>query len=82
MEEAGFSRIRLSAIYDCYEDVPLVAELLAQQIEENVGKQVVSGPGLSRADVAGLCRCLREWATHPGILFAQAFVDVIGHADK
>jgi SAM-dependent methyltransferase len=82
LEEAGFSRIKLSAVYDCYEDVPLVAELLAQQIEEGVGRQIVSSPGLSRAEVAGLCRSLREWANHPEILFAQTFVDAVGYADK
>ena len=82
LEEAGFSRIKLSAVYDCYEDVPLVAELLAQQIEEGVGKQIVSSPGLGRAEVAGLCRSLREWANRPGMLFAQTFVDAVGYADK
>jgi SAM-dependent methyltransferase len=81
LQEAGFSRVRLSAMYDCYEDVPLVAELLARQIEEGVGKQVVSGPGLGRGDVAGLCRSLREWANRSVILFAQTFVDVVGYAE-
>ena len=81
LQEAGFSRIRLSAIYDCYEDVPLAAELLAQRIEEGVGKQIVAGPGLSRAEVGDLCRALRQWAKQPAVLFAQTFVDAIGYAD-
>jgi len=81
LQEAGFSRIALSAIYDCYEDVPLVAELLAQRIEEGVGKQIVAGPGLGRAEVGGLCLALRQWAKQPAVLFAQTFVDAIGHAD-
>ena len=80
MDEAGFSRINLSAMYDTYEDVPLVAGLLAQQIEEGVGRQIVSGPGLGRAEVGDLCRALREWGKRPGILFAHAFVDAIGFA--
>jgi ubiquinone/menaquinone biosynthesis C-methylase UbiE len=81
LQEAGFSRIALSAIYDCYEDVPLVAELLAQRIEEGVGKQIVAGPGLGRAEVGSLCRALRQWAKQPAVLFAQTFVDAIGYVD-
>lgn len=82
LQEEGFSRISLAAIYDCYEDVPLVAELLAQRIEEGVGRQVVASPGLDRGDVAGLCRSLRQWAGRPAVLFAQSFVDAIGYAEK
>jgi SAM-dependent methyltransferase len=82
LKDAGFSRVRLAAMYDCYEDVPLVAEMLAQRIEDGVGRQVVTGPVLSRADVAGLCGALRQWASQAGVLFAQAFVDAIGYADK
>ena len=82
LQGAGFSRIKLTAMYDCYEDVPLVAGLLAQQIEEGVGKQIVSGPGLDRAEVGGLCRSLREWANRPAILFAQTFVDAIGYVER
>lgn len=81
LKEAGFSRITLAAMYDCYKDVPLVAELLAQRIEEGVGRQIVTGPGLGRADVAGLCGALRQWAIRPGVLFAQAFVEAVGYAD-
>jgi len=79
LEEADFLRIKLSAVYDCYEDVPLVAELLAQQIEEGVGKQIVSSPGLSRADVGELCRALRQWARRPLVFFGQSFVEAVGH---
>lgn len=80
LDEIGFSQIKLTAMYDCYEDIPLVAGLLAQQIEDGVGRQIVSGPDLSRADVGELCRALREWAKRPGILFAQTFVEAIGFA--
>jgi ubiquinone/menaquinone biosynthesis C-methylase UbiE len=79
LQEARFSRIALAAMYDSYEDVPLVAELLAERIEDGVGKQVVEGPGLSRAEVGDLCRALRQWAKQPAVLFAQAFVEAIGY---
>jgi SAM-dependent methyltransferase len=79
MQETGFSRVALAARYDCYEDVPLVAELLAQKIEEGVGKQIVAGPGLSRAEVGQLCLALRQWARRPVVLFGQSFVEAIGY---
>ncbi len=81
LQEAGFSRITMTAMYDCYEDVPLAAELLAERIEQGVGKQAVAGPGFSRAEVGDLCRSLRQWAKQPGILFAQTFVEAIGHKE-
>jgi SAM-dependent methyltransferase len=82
LHEAGFSRIRLSAMYDSYENVPLVVDLLARQIEDGVGRQIVSGPGLGRDDVAGLCRALRDWGSQYPILFAQTFVDAVGYAES
>ncbi|WP_447972791.1 methyltransferase domain-containing protein [Nitrospira sp. Kam-Ns4a] len=78
LERAGFADIRLTAMYDCYEEVPLVAELLAQRIEEAVGRQAVAGLGLGRDEVGALCRALRQWAAQPTILFAQAYVEAIG----
>lgn len=82
LPEAGFMRVTLTAMYDCYEDVPLAAELLAQRIEDSVGKQIVEGPGLNRAEVGDLCRALRQWAKQPVVLFAQTFVEAIAYADK
>jgi hypothetical protein len=57
----------------------LAVELLAERIEYEVGRQVVEGPGLSRAEVGDLCCALRRWAKQPAVLFAQAFVKVIGY---
>ena len=81
MQEAGLTRITLTAMYDCYEDPTLAAELLARQIEAGVGKQIVAGPSLDRAEVGELCRALRAWAMQPAVLFAQTFVEAIGYAD-
>lgn len=81
LQESGFSRIELSAMYDTYEDVPLVAEVLAQRIEEGVGRQVVASPALDRAEVGELCRALRRWARRQPVLFAQTFVDAIGRKE-
>ncbi len=82
LQEAGFSRIRLSALYDCYEDVPLAADMLAHRIEEFVGKQVVASPELGRAEVGEVCRALRTWARRQPVLFAQTFVEAIGCKDR
>ncbi len=81
LQEAHFTCINLTALYDSYEDVPLVAELLAERIEEGVGRQVVTGPDLDRADVGGLCRSLRRWASQAVILFAQTYVEAIGYKE-
>jgi len=81
LQEAEFSRISLAAMYDSYEDVPLAAELLAERIEDGVGKQVVASSDLDRAEVGELCRSLRRWAKHPTVLFAQAFVEAIGYKE-
>jgi len=78
LPEAGFEDVRLSAIYDVYEDVPLVADVLAERIEEGVGKQVVASPALDRAEVGELCRLLRQWGRQRPVLFAQSFVDALG----
>lgn len=79
LADAGFTGIALTALYDCYEDVPLAAELLAERIEQEVGRQTVAGPGFGRAEVGDLCRALRRWARQPAVLFAQAFVEAIGY---
>lgn len=78
LDEAGFTGVAVTAIYDCYEDVTLAAELLAERIEQGVGRQTVASPGFGRAEVGDLCRALRRWAGRPGVLFAQAFVEAVG----
>lgn len=76
---AGLRRVGLTAKYDCYEDPGLAVELMAGTIESSLGKQIVEGPGLSRAEVGEVCRGFRQWAKQEGVLFAQAFVEAIGY---
>jgi ubiquinone/menaquinone biosynthesis C-methylase UbiE len=73
LKEAGFARIRLSAMYDCYETMEAITELLAQRLEAE-RSQV--------PDVERHCRAMREWAKQPDALFAQSFVEAIGYADS
>jgi ubiquinone/menaquinone biosynthesis C-methylase UbiE len=78
---AGFTRVELAAMYDCYEDPSLAVELMAGTIEDGVGRQIVEGPGLSRAEVGEICRAFRQWAKQPAVLFAQAFVEAVAYKE-
>jgi SAM-dependent methyltransferase len=71
LQAAGFARISLSAMYDCYEDVGLFIELLANRFEAERGKL---------ADVDKHCKAMRTWAKQPVAMFAQSFVEAIGYA--
>jgi hypothetical protein len=72
LQGAGFSRITLTAMYDCYEQVDMITELLVQRFEAERNKV---------ADVEKHCRAMRMWAKHPVALFAQSFVEALGYAD-
>ncbi|HEV8539598.1 MAG TPA: methyltransferase domain-containing protein [Nitrospiraceae bacterium] len=71
LQEAGFSRISLTAMYDCYEEIELFIELLAQRFEAERGKL---------ADVDRHCRAMREWVKQPVAMFAQSYVEAVGYA--
>ena len=80
MEEAGFSAIGLTAMYDCYEDIGLIAELLAGRLERAVKEGVeLTSPSVDRRTIEGLCGAVRGWAKD-ATLFAQSFVDAVGRA--
>jgi SAM-dependent methyltransferase len=79
MHGAGFTRIAMTALYDCYDDVPLVADLLGELIEAAPGPAAPSAGTPPAAEVARLSKALRRWARQPGVFFAQSFVAVIGY---
>jgi len=82
MEEAGFSAVTVMAMYDCYEDIGLVAELLAGRLEGAVKEgTVLESLALNRTAVEGLCGAVRKWAKD-ATLFAQSFVEAVGRADS
>jgi SAM-dependent methyltransferase len=70
LQAAGFARISLTAMYDCYEEIGLFIELLAQRFEAERGKV---------ADVERHCRAMRTWAKQPVALFAQSFVEAVAY---
>lgn len=72
-QEAGFSDIRLTATYDCYERVSLISDLLAERIQ-------TSGP--DSASMERLCKALKRWAANPATMFGQSFVAAIGRIHK
>ncbi len=80
MAEAGFSAVTVTAMYDCYEDIGLIAELLAGRLEGAVKKEPVSESlGHNLAAIEGLCGTVRKWAKD-ATLFAQSFVEAVGRA--
>lgn len=80
MEEAGFSAVTVMAMYDCYEDIGLVVELLAGRLERAVKEGIeLETLTLNRTAIEGLCGAVRRWAKG-ATLFAQSFVEAVGGA--
>jgi ubiquinone/menaquinone biosynthesis C-methylase UbiE len=80
MKEAGFSAVSVTAMYDCYEDIGLIAELLAGRLVRAVQEGVELGsPTVDRRSIEGLCGAIWTWAKG-ATLFAQSFVEAVGRA--
>ncbi len=83
LQEGGFSGVWLTASYDCYEDVGLFAELIAERILSARTSERPTGDGRSEsAPVERLGDAFCQWAKQPGVLYAQSFVEAIGHVVK
>jgi SAM-dependent methyltransferase len=65
LASAGFGAVRLSARYECYPSLGVIAGFLASQLELK-GETTFAG-------------VLRNWGSGEGGLFAQAWVAAIGH---
>lgn len=76
---AGFSRIKVTASYECYEDLGAIAEFLARRIEASpvVDGTLASGKA-DASQITEMARALRTWSQHPDAFFAQAWVAVVG----
>lgn len=79
LREAGFTGIKASASYECYEPLSSIAEYLALRIEssENLDRAVERGWTDSQSLVS-MSSALREWSQHPDGLFAQAWCEAVG----
>jgi len=64
LSEAGFSSIRMTARYECYESLDFIGEYLALQLEK--------AGGVREAET------LRTWSHSSGGLFAQAWIAAVG----
>jgi len=62
---AGFSRVEMSARYECYPSLPFIGEYLAVQLE--------------RAGDSESAATWRTWSLSPAGMFAQAWVAATGH---
>ena len=79
LREAGFTGIKASASYECYENLSSIAEYLALRIEDSDRVDRVVERGWADANsLESMSRTLREWSQHPDGLFAQAWCEAVG----
>lgn len=79
LREAGFTDIKASASYECYETINFIAEYLALRIEssESIDKSVEKG-WIDSHSLSLMSNALREWSQHPDGIFAQAWFEAVG----
>jgi SAM-dependent methyltransferase len=68
LKECGFTRIEMSARYECYSSLPLIGEYLALQLE--------------RQNDLRSAAILRDWSQVEGGMFAQCWVSCIGYKES
>ncbi|MBW4649842.1 MAG: methyltransferase domain-containing protein [Kastovskya adunca ATA6-11-RM4] len=79
LREAGFTDIKASGSYECYEDLSTIAEYLALRIESSDTVDLAVQKGWTDAESLGvMSQALRKWSQHPDGLFAQAWCEVVG----
>ncbi|MEH2180391.1 methyltransferase domain-containing protein [Nostoc sp.] len=82
LRQAGFTNIKTSASYECYEPLTLstATEYLALRIEASaeVDRAVEKGWTDSQS-ITAMSRALREWSQHPDGFFAAAWCEVVGY---
>ena len=77
---AGFSNIRFSATYECYQKLSSIAEYLAERIEGSGESDRAVEKGLvdSEESLKIMANAIREWRQHPDSIFAQSWCEAIG----
>jgi ubiquinone/menaquinone biosynthesis C-methylase UbiE len=79
LRQAGFTHIKVSASYQCYEPLSLATEYLALRIEASQKvEQAVSKGWADVQSITMMSRALREWSQHPDGFFAQSWCEVVG----
>ncbi len=67
LRSAGFTSVRFSATYECYQSPSVIGEYLALRLESS--------------DAHVEAEALREWSRHPNAIFAQAWCESLGIRD-
>jgi len=82
LRQAGFTGIKASASYECYENLSSIAQYLALRIEssESMDKAVERG-WTDLQSLESMSSALREWSQHPDGIFAQAWCEAVGQKD-
>jgi ubiquinone/menaquinone biosynthesis C-methylase UbiE len=80
LREAGFTGIKVSGSYECYENLTSIAEYLALRIEdsETIDKAVEKGWVEDSQALSAMSRALTQWSQHPDGIFAQAWCEAVG----
>jgi ubiquinone/menaquinone biosynthesis C-methylase UbiE len=79
LREAGFSGIKATASYECYENLGSIAEYLALRIESSrIQDQAIEQGWTDLQSLESMSKALREWSQHPDGIFAQAWCEAVG----
>lgn len=79
LRQAGFTNIKASATYECYEPLSSIAEYLALRIESSATADRAVEEGLvDSRSLQSMTLALREWSQDPDGLFAQAWCEAVG----
>lgn len=79
LRKAGFSDLKFSASYQCYESLDRIAEYLALRIEAS--EKLESSPEnkwTSELTLTQMAEALRKWSQQPDGIFAQSWCEVVG----
>ncbi|MEA5627239.1 methyltransferase domain-containing protein [Nostoc sp. UHCC 0251] len=79
LRQSGFTNIKASASYQCYEPLSEATEYLAVRIEASAkDDQAVEKGWTDELSLAAMSRALRECSQHPDGFFAAAWCEVVG----
>jgi len=80
LREAGFTGIKVSASYECYENLSSIADYLAIRIESSQSvDQAVERGWTNPQSLESMSRALKQWSQHPDAIFAQAWCEAVGY---
>ncbi|MEH2453372.1 methyltransferase domain-containing protein [Nostoc sp.] len=79
LRQSGFTNIKASASYQCYEPLSEATEYLALLIEASAKvDQAVEKGWTDERSLTAMSYALREWSQHPDGFFAQSWCEVVG----